>query len=250
MSKVERVFGLHACEAVISNHRNRISNVWIDKNSKNSRLLQLCQQYRQKLQLTKVEREQLEGLVDSKRHQGIVIEIILPRENNEKDLQKLVQEIQGNPCFIILDQVKDPHNLGASMRCADATGVNGIIVPKDQSVGMTSTVYKVASGAAESVPLFKVANLARIIRWMKTQGIWIIGSDPEADQVVFDSDLTVPLALAFGAEEKGLRRLTRDLCDIVVKFPMVGNVKSLNLSVSVGVMLYEMTRQRRYQSKS
>ena len=142
--------------------------------------------------------------------------------------------------------MQDPHNLGACLRTADATGVHGIIVTKDNAVGITPTVCKVASGAAETVPVYMVTNLARTLRWLKGEGLWIIGTAGQAQQTLYQSDFTVPMALVIGAEEKGMRRLTREQCDMLVKLPMLGSVESLNLSVATGVLLYEVLRQRQH----
>lgn len=145
---------------------------------------------------------------------------------------------------MILDHVQDPHNLGACLRTADAAGVQGIIVTKDQAVGITPAVCKVASGAAETVPVYQVTNLSRTISWLKEQGIWIAGAAGEAEQDIYAMDVNMPLALVMGAEEKGMRRLTREQCDFLVKIPMQGSVDSLNVSVAAGVLIYEIYRQR------
>jgi 23S rRNA (guanosine2251-2'-O)-methyltransferase len=140
--------------------------------------------------------------------------------------------------------VTDPHNLGACLRNADAAGVHGIIVPKDNSVGITPTVSKVACGAAETVPLFQVTNLARTMRHLQDKGVWIVGTAGEADSELFQAELTGPLAIAMGSEDKGLRRLSREGCDKLVSIPMAGSVSSLNVSVAAGVCLFEAVRQR------
>jgi 23S rRNA (guanosine2251-2'-O)-methyltransferase len=155
-----------------------------------------------------------------------------------------VENLAENALFLVLDNVQDPHNLGACLRTADATGVHGIIITKDNAVGITPTVCKVASGAAETVPVYVVTNLARTLRWLKTEGVWVVGTAGEAESTLFKSDFTVPMALVIGAEEKGMRRLTREQCDFLVKLPMLGTVESLNLSVATGVLLYEVLRQR------
>ncbi|NOQ35390.1 MAG: 23S rRNA (guanosine(2251)-2'-O)-methyltransferase RlmB, partial [Methylococcaceae bacterium] len=136
------------------------------------------------------------------------------------------------------------HNLGACLRSADAANLNGIIITKDNATGITPTVCKVSSGAAETIPVYQVTNLARILRWMKTQNIWIIGSTGETKQSVFEADLNIPLALVMGAEGSGMRRLTQEQCDLLVKIPMHGQVESLNISVAAGIMIYEVLRQR------
>jgi len=155
-----------------------------------------------------------------------------------------VQSLSETALFLVLDNVQDPHNLGACLRSADATGVHGVIITKDNATGITPTVCKVASGAAETVPVYQVTNLARTLRWLKEQGIWVIGTAGEATQTAYKTDFTIPVALVLGAEGKGMRRLTREQCDLLVKLPMLGQVESLNLSVATGVLLYEVVRQR------
>jgi 23S rRNA (guanosine2251-2'-O)-methyltransferase len=146
--------------------------------------------------------------------------------------------------LLVLDGITDPHNLGACLRTADAAGVDAVIAPKDKSVGITATVRKVASGAAETVPFVVVTNLARTLKGLQEQGVWIIGTAGESEQLIYQADLKGAIAIAMGAEGAGLRRLTREHCDLLVKLPMAGEVSSLNVSVAAGVCLYEAVRQR------
>jgi 23S rRNA (guanosine2251-2'-O)-methyltransferase len=159
-------------------------------------------------------------------------------------LFEFLSNLNQAPFLLILDGVTDPHNLGACMRSAEAAGVQAVIIPKDNAVGITPTVQKVASGAAEIIPLVVVTNLSRTLRQLQDRGIWVIGAAGETEQLIYDADLKGPLAIVMGAEEKGLRRLTRDNCDILVKLPMMGLVSSLNVSVAAGVCLFEALRQR------
>jgi len=155
-------------------------------------------------------------------------------------------EKQGNKAlFLVLDGVTDPHNLGACLRSADGAGVHAVIVPKDNSVGLTPVVQKVACGAAESMPLVMVTNLTRTLEKLQQAGAWVVGAAGEADQFIYDLDLTGPLVLVMGAEGKGIRQLTRKQCDYLAKLPMAGEVSSLNVSVATGVCLFEVVRQRR-----
>ncbi|HGX92090.1 MAG TPA: 23S rRNA (guanosine(2251)-2'-O)-methyltransferase RlmB, partial [Candidatus Tenderia sp.] len=146
--------------------------------------------------------------------------------------------------LLILDGVQDPHNLGACLRSADAAGVDAVIVPKDKAAGLTPVVRKVACGAAESVPFYQVTNLARTLRELQELGVWLVGAAGEADTTVYQADLKGSLAIVMGAEEKGLRRLTREHCDSLIKIPMAGTVESLNVSVATGICLFEAVRQR------
>ena len=168
----------------------------------------------------------------------------MPGELSESDLKTAVENLTETALFLVLDNVQDPHNLGACLRTADATGVHGVIITKDNATGITPTVCKVASGAAETVPVYQVTNLARTLRWLKDQGLWIMGAAGETTQTVYKTDFTVPMALVIGTEGKGLRRLTKEQCDLLVAIPMLGKVDSLNLSVATGVFLYEAVRQR------
>jgi 23S rRNA (guanosine2251-2'-O)-methyltransferase len=147
--------------------------------------------------------------------------------------------------LLVLDGVQDPHNLGACLRSADAAGVDAVIVPKDKAAGLTPVVRKVACGAAENVPFFQVTNLARTLRDLQERGIWLIGAAGEAESSLYQADLRGPLALVMGAEEQGMRRLTREHCDVLVNIPMAGSVESLNVSVATGICLFEAVRQRR-----
>ncbi len=146
--------------------------------------------------------------------------------------------------LLVLDGVQDPHNLGACLRVADAMGAHAVVVPKDRAVGLTPTVRKVASGAAETVPFVTVTNLARSLRDMRDAGLWVVGLDGEAERSMTEADLSGPLALVKGAEGEGLRRLTREACDELVRIPMFGRVESLNVSVASGICLYEARRRR------
>jgi 23S rRNA (guanosine2251-2'-O)-methyltransferase len=169
--------------------------------------------------------------------------------HDEPFLFDLLDSLEADPFLLILDQVQDPHNLGACLRAADGAGVHALIVPKDRSVRMTATVRAVACGAAESVPVVKVTNLSRLLDQLKERGIWVVGTTDRAERLFFDIDLRGPLALVMGSEGKGLRRLTAQKCDFLGRLPMVGSVESLNVSVSTGICLYEAVRQRSRSTK-
>jgi 23S rRNA (guanosine2251-2'-O)-methyltransferase len=169
--------------------------------------------------------------------------------HDEPFLFDLLDNLETDPFLLILDNIQDPHNLGACLRSADGAGVHAVIAPKDRSVRMTSTVKTVACGAAEKVPFVKITNLARLLDQLKERGIWIVGTSDHADQLFFDIDLKGPLAVVMGSEGKGLRRLTAQKCDFLGRLPMAGTVESLNVSVSAGVCLYEAVRQRSGHSK-
>lgn len=149
-----------------------------------------------------------------------------------------------NPLLLILDCVQDPHNLGAILRTADGAGVDAVIAPRDKSVGITETVLRVSVGAAEKVPFIQVTNLARTMKQLQSRGIWIFGTSDKGDRDLYETDFTGPAALVMGAEGEGMRRLTEENCDFLLRIPMRGSVPCLNVSVATGVCLYEMVRQR------
>ncbi len=236
---------MHSVQSALDYSPKNIHKAWVDGLRQDKRLTQLVDDLLDLgLEPEKVDRKKLDKLADSHNHQGIVIEVEMPAELSETDLKNAVLTLSGTPLFLVLDNVQDPHNFGACLRTADATGVHGGIITKDNATGITPTVCKVASGAAETVPVYQVTNLARTLRWLKDQGIWVMGAAGEATQTAYQTDFTVPLAVVVGAEGKGLRRLTKEQCDVLVKLPMQGQVESLNLSVASGVLLYEAVRQR------
>jgi len=244
--KPSKLFGLHSVQAALDYSPKSINKAWIDGQRQDKRLTQAIDALLDLgIEPEKIERKKLDKLAEGNNHQGIVIEVDMPGELSESDLKTAVQSLSETALFLVLDNVQDPHNLGACLRSCDATGAHGVIITKDNATGITPTVCKVASGAAETVPVYQVTNLARTLRWLKDQGLWIFGADGEAQQSVYQTDLTIPLALVLGAEGKGMRRLTREQCDILVKLPMQGKVESLNVSVATGILLYETLRQRR-----
>ena len=190
-------------------------------------------------------RHELDQLQPGVRHQGVIASVDLPDEGlREQELKPFLNTLEGPAFLLVLDGVQDPHNLGACLRTADAAGIDAVIVPRDRAAHLTPTVRKVASGAAETVPLFSVTNLARVLRSLKQAGIWLYAASDDADRDLYQADLQGPVALVLGGEGKGLRRLTRELCDHQLAIPMAGQVESLNVSVAAGVLLYEAVRQR------
>lgn len=178
------------------------------------------------------------------RHQGVAL-VGRGRAEAGVDLDSLLDKLEAPPFLLVLDEIQDPHNLGACLRSADAAGVHVVLVPRRRAAGLSPTVRKVAAGAAEHVPLVAVTNLARTLRSLKARGIRVVGAAGDAPAALYDCDLTGPLALVLGNEEKGLRRLTREHCDELVSLPMKGHVESLNVSVTAGICLFEALRQRR-----
>ncbi len=193
-----------------------------------------------------LDKQAMSALLKTDHHQGIALEVRAKPELGDRDLLQRIKTSAATPwLFLVLDQVQDPHNLGACLRTADAAGAHGLIVPKDNSAPLSSVVHKVASGAAETVDLYRVTNLSRSLDSLKQQGIWVMGTSDKAKASIYAQDLTVPMALVMGAEGKGVRRLTEKACDVLMSLPMAGDsVSSLNVSVATGVCLYEAVRQR------
>ena len=243
----ETAYGIHAVDVILRRSPERIISLSIqsDRNDKRIQgLLSLAQN--QGVAVDRVTKADLDEMV-SERHQGVVA-VIKPRQADggvaERDLSSYLKGIDC-PLVLVLDGVTDPHNLGACLRSADAAGVAAVIVPKDNSAELNAVARKVASGAADVIPLVRVTNLARTLRSLKELGIWIVGTTGEADTLVYDQDLSIPTALVMGAEGPGMRRLTTEACDFLVKLPMAGDVSSLNVSVATGICLFEAVRQRR-----
>ncbi|MBE0468780.1 MAG: 23S rRNA (guanosine(2251)-2'-O)-methyltransferase RlmB [Methyloprofundus sp.] len=240
-----KIFGLHAAQSALDYSPEKINQAWVDQKRQDERLQGLVKGLGQRgINLQKADRKQLDSLSKGANHQGIILEVEMPAMRSENDLKSVVESAKQVPFWLILDHIQDPHNLGACLRTADAAGVQGVIVTKDQAVGITPTVCKVASGAAETVPVYQVTNMSRTIAWLKEQGIWVVGAAGEAEKTIYETDVNMPIALVMGAEEKGMRRLTREQCDFLVKIPMQGSVDSLNVSVAAGVLIYEVFRQR------
>ncbi len=239
------IFGLHAVESLVQKNPERIKCLYVlqDRTDKKIQaVLELANQ--QKIKIEYLARSQLDRMTNEANHQGLLAVCEPARHYSEKDLDELLDNLNEPPFLLILDGVQDPHNLGAILRTADAAGVHAVIAPKDKAVGITATVSKVASGAAEVIPFIQVTNLARTIAFLKERNIWIYGAAGEAEKSLFEINFKGSIAFVLGAEGSGLRRLTRDCCDGLIKIPMSGSVSSLNVSVATGVFLFEAVRQR------
>ncbi|WP_369601399.1 23S rRNA (guanosine(2251)-2'-O)-methyltransferase RlmB [Hahella sp. SMD15-11] len=238
------VFGLHAVEALLHKRPGQIDRLQVQQGREDKRLRALLDLARQRdIPVEVVPRADLDHAV-SGRHQGVIALLKADRQANEADLWQLLDQLDADPFLLILDGVTDPHNLGACLRSANAAGVHAVVVPKDKSAPLTPVARKVACGAAEFTPLIRVTNLARTLDQLKERGIWLVGTAGEAEQLLWEQDLRGPLVLIMGAEDKGMRRLTREACDHLVRLPMAGEVTSLNVSVATGVCLFEAVRQR------
>lgn len=189
-----------------------------------------------------VDDQRLNNMVGTRRHQGVVA--VAGAVSLARNLDELLDGIDGPPLLLVLDGITDPHNLGACLRVADGVGAHAVIVPKDRAVGLNATAAKVASGAAETVPYITVTNLARTLRELKERDVLLVGTTDDAEKNLYQADFSGPVALIMGSEGEGMRRLTRETCDVLVSVPMFGAVESLNVSVAAGVCLYEARRQR------
>ncbi|KAF2392466.1 MULTISPECIES: 23S rRNA (guanosine(2251)-2'-O)-methyltransferase RlmB [Pseudomonas] len=244
MSQLEKIYGVHAVEALLRHHPKRVKQIWLAEGRSDPRvqtLIQLANDNR--VPVGNAERRELDAWVEGV-HQGVVADVSPSQVWGEAMLDELLDRSEGAPLLLVLDGVTDPHNLGACLRSADAAGALAVIVPKDKSATLTPTVRKVACGAAEVIPLVAVTNLARTLEKLKQRGLWVVGTAGEAEQSLYQHDMTGPTILIMGAEGSGMRRLTRDLCDYLVHLPMAGSVSSLNVSVATGVCLFEAQRQR------
>ena len=246
---LRRIFGLHAVSAALHYQAHSVQRLQLDVKRQDARiqaLQALAEQHR--IPIEYITRAQLDKLAQGIRHQGVSADLEPQSRYHEQDLTGLIAQAQPAPFLLVLDGVQDPHNLGACLRTAAAAGAHAILTPADRAVGLTPTVRKVASGAAEIVPLIQVKNLARTLRTLKEQQLWLVGAAGSAECSLYDVDLSGPLALILGAEQKGLRRLTQAHCDHLVRIPMASDIDSLNVSVAAGVVLFEAVRQRRQSS--
>jgi 23S rRNA (guanosine2251-2'-O)-methyltransferase len=249
MSQLEKIYGVHAVEALLRHHPKRVKQIWLAEGRNDPRvqtLLGLAGEAR--VAVGQCERREMDAWVEGV-HQGVVAEVSPSQVWGEAMLDELLDRTSGAPLLLVLDGVTDPHNLGACLRTADAAGVHAVIVPKDKSATLNATVRKVACGAAEVIPLVAVTNLSRTLEKLQQRGLWIVGTAGEAEQELYQQDMTGPTVLVMGAEGKGMRRLTREHCDYLVKLPMAGSVSSLNVSVATGVCLFEAVRQRKLSTK-
>jgi 23S rRNA (guanosine2251-2'-O)-methyltransferase len=242
---MELVYGIHAVDALLRNSPALVQCLWVQAGREDKRMSAVLDLARnQGVQVERVGRADLDQRVNG-RHQGVIAGVEGgSRRWDEKAILQLLDELDHPALILVLDGVTDPHNLGACLRSADAAGVDAVIVPRDKSADLNPTVRKVACGAAETVPFARVTNLARTLQALQARGVWVYGAAGEAEKTIYNSDLSGSVALVMGSEGSGLRRLTRENCDHLIKLPMAGSVSSLNVSVATGVCLFEVVRQR------
>jgi 23S rRNA (guanosine2251-2'-O)-methyltransferase len=243
MSQSRAVFGFHAVLAQLRARPAAVIEVFLDEERNDARARDLEAVAEQAgVRLLKVASKRMDGIAGGGRHQGVVARVEIGA--SRQSLEDLLDALTEPPLLLVLDGVTDPHNLGACLRVADAAGVHAVLAPKDRAAGVSATVSKVASGAAEVIPYYMVTNLARALKELKERGIWIVGADERAEQTLYQADLPTSMAWVLGAEGEGMRRLTRETCDALVSIPMGGSVGSLNVSVASGVCLFESRRRR------
>jgi 23S rRNA (guanosine2251-2'-O)-methyltransferase len=245
MKAIKHIFGYHSVIAALLHTPQHIACIYLQSKKQDEHMqeiLQLAQTHKAPVEY--LSRDRLGEMVYQGNHQGIVAAVSRSSDYTEDDIELLLDKTKTPPLLLILDGVQDPHNLGACLRTANAAGVHAVIAPKDRACGLTPTVYKVASGAVETTPFIQVTNLARTMRTLKKLNVWIYGAMQESTQSIYQVDLKGPVALALGAESEGLRRLTREHCDFMIKIPMNGVVPNLNVSVATGICLFEAVRQR------
>lgn len=243
MSNIRLIFGFHAITSRLRQNPGSIREIFLDAARRDQRARDLAKLAEaQGVRLILCDNARIAGMAGDARHQGVAANIDASR--SYVDIEDVLDTLTEPALILVLDGIHDPHNLGACLRVADAFGVHAVVAPKDRAVGLTATVHKVASGAADAVPYISVTNLARSLRDLKQRGVMVIGATAGADSDLNSLKLEGPIAWVLGAEEKGLRRLTRETCDQLVSIPMLGSVESLNVSVSAGICLFETRRQR------
>ena len=245
MSKSEHLPGIHTVHAVLRFKPERIQSIWVEQNKSNNRIDKLINQARDLgIPIQSMQRHKLDTLSEGSQHQGIVATCSPTQFCHEQDLLIRCAETSESLLFLILDEVSDPHNVGACLRTADAAGADAVIFPQRNSAPISAIVHKISSGASLKLDLVKTSNLARFLESIKKIGVWVYGADGEAEQSIYSLDLNKSCALVLGAEGQGLRNLTKKTCDQLCALPMLGSVESLNVSVATGIFLYEAVRQR------
>lgn len=249
MAKPLIVPGIHAVNAVLETAPERVLSAWIEEKKRNPRIEAIREKLRSiGISVETSQRQNLDRLCESTQHQGVAIRCA-PRETiDEHDLISLIEEKDSPALLLALDEVTDPHNLGACLRVADAAGVDAVILPSHRSAHLSPTVCKVSCGASEYLPIVRAGNLSRLLDTLKAAGYWVTGTVMDTPTSIYECDFTRPTVLIMGAEGTGLRRLTAQKCDFLVNLPLNGSVESLNVSVATGICLYEAVRQRRQSS--
>lgn len=243
MAESRFIYGFHAVTAKLRQDADAVQEVFVDAKRQDARIKDLLKAAQMLgTRVVTVDGERLDGMSGRARHQGVVARV--SGVHKALKLDDVLDGLAEPALLLVLDGVQDPHNLGACLRVADGAGAHAVVAPKDRAVGLNATAIKVACGAADTVPYVTVTNLARSLRELQERGVWCVGTADDAAQDLYATDLTVATALVLGAEGDGMRRLTRETCDVLARIPMYGSVESLNVSVASGICLYEARRQR------
>ena len=243
MKEARVLVGFHAVLARLRTNPASVVEILVDEGRHDARLADVVQVAETAgVRVMRVPGKRLDGFYGGGRHQGIVARVT--GRDEQATLEEVLDRLREPALLLVLDGVTDPHNLGACLRVADAAGAHAVIVPKDRSAGLSPTVTKVASGATESVPFLAATNLARTLDALKARGVWVVGAAEEGAEDLYETDLPDAIAWVLGSEGEGMRRLTRERCDKLVRIPMHGQVESLNVSVAAGLCLYESRRRR------
>jgi 23S rRNA (guanosine2251-2'-O)-methyltransferase len=243
--KTGLICGLHAVRTALQRDPKHVDAVWLNEQRDDRRAAEIVQAARLAgVKLRRVPRAHLDELVGDTHHQGVVGRLRSTPMLDERQLEAFIADLKQTPLLLVLDSVQDPRNVGACLRSADAAGAHAVVLSRDRSASLTASAHQAASGAAVSLPIFQVANLSRALRRLKEAGIWLAGASADAGNDLYQADLRGPLAIVVGGEAQGLRRLTREHCDVLLRIPMRGVTPSLNLSVAAAIFLYEVLRQR------
>jgi 23S rRNA (guanosine2251-2'-O)-methyltransferase len=249
MKAVETIYGLHAVRSMLLRHPERVRAIKFAERRDDPRTKEIEELARKGGRpVQRIDARALAQSLGDVSHQGVIAEIEPLPPWTEDDLVTAL-ETAKDPIVLVLDGVQDPHNLGACLRTADACGALAVVVPKDRAAQLNATARKVAVGAAETTPVVSVTNLARALKLLKEAGLWVVGADADGPKFAHETDLKGGVVLVLGAEGSGLRQLTRQTCDFVVRLPQLGAVESLNVSVAAGMLLYEAVRQRAVAGK-
>jgi 23S rRNA (guanosine2251-2'-O)-methyltransferase len=246
MSKTGQwIAGINAVSSALEHDIEHVREVLVEAGNKNARIVEIEENARRRdVSVRRVSHQALEGIAGGLRHQGVIARYEAAKPMEESELPALIEAAAGKALILVLDGVQDPHNLGACLRSAAAAGVTAVVIPKDKAAPLNATVRKTSAGAADRIPVISVTNLARTLRAIKDAGVWVYGMDGEAPGLIYRTDFTGNVALVMGGEGEGMRRLTREHCDGLVKIPMPGEMESLNVSVATGIALFEAVRQR------
>ena len=244
------IAGINAVASAVEHDAGNVREILVEAGAKNPRLVEIEGNARRMgIEVRKVAQQALDGVAGGLRHQGVAARYAAAKTWDEHELEGLVEAAAGRALVLVLDGVQDPHNLGACLRSAAAAAVTAVVIPKDKAVQVNATVRKTSAGAADTIPVIRATNLSRVLRDLQKLGVWIHGLAGDAGASLYDLDLTGNVALVLGGEADGMRRLTREHCDSVVRIPMPGDFESLNVSVATGVALFEAVRQRQGKAR-